>query len=219
MAEQTTRTLVVVNGGLSEESSSARLAEGLVRATREQAAGAGITLAVEQIDVRSLAHDIAGGSLSGFVGGTLAQAYETLARADAVIAVTPVYKASYTGLFKGFWDVTPDGLLSGVPVLVGATGGSPRHSLVVDTAMRPLFAYLKAPTMPTGVFAAAEDWAEPSLGHRMTEAAAELVGHLGSGSRATAAPADHAERTLQGTRDRARDPFTDVPTMADLLGR
>ena len=47
--------------------------------------------------------------------------------------------------------------LTGVPIQLGATGGSPRHSLVIDTAMRPLFSYLRMRVMPTGVYAATED--------------------------------------------------------------
>ena len=77
-----------------------------------------------------------------------------------VIAVSPTYKASYSGLFKSFWDLAEPTSVVGVPVLLGATGGTARHSLMIDTAMRPLFAYLKARIVPTAVFAASDDWGE-----------------------------------------------------------
>src|SRR4029078_4709627 len=94
---------------------------------------------------------------------------------------TPVFNASYSGLFKLFFDVVERDALAGMPLLVAATGGTPRHSLVVDHAMRPLFAYLGAATVPTGVFAAAEDWgqgatpADAALAERIDRAAGELA--------------------------------------------
>lgn len=222
------KTLVVVSGGLSEESTTHRLADGLTKAVVTRAEQAGLTTEVVRIDVRDLSQEIASASLTGFATGRLVEAYEALGRADAVIAVTPTYKASYTGLFKGFWDVTPDGVMAGVPVVVAATGGSARHSLVTDFALRPLFAYMKSLVMPTAVYAAPEDWAGSGLASRQDEAAAELIGQLTAGS-VTAGDADAQEgqgdsasrtssRTLRGTRERARDPFVGVPTMEQMLG-
>jgi len=96
-----------------------------------------------------------------------------------VIAVTPVFSASYSGLFKTFFDVLEESALAGTPVLMAATAGTARHSLVLEHAMRPLFAYLKAIVTPTAVFAAAEDWGDVragSLGQRIDRAAAEFAG-------------------------------------------
>ena len=105
--------------------------------------------------------------------------------ADAVIAVTPVFSASYSGLFKSFFDVLDPQSLVGKPVLMAATGGSARHSLVLDYALRPLFSYLKATMVSTGVFAATADFgsdeAGRSLADRVHRAAAELVGVAGAG--------------------------------------
>ena len=235
----TTRTLVVVSGGLSEESSTHRLADALTKAVLRAGGKAGVEFTVHRIDVRDHAKEIAAASVTGFAADRLQQAYDTLGTADAVVAVTPTYKASYTGLFKAFWDVTDDGVMSGVPVVLGATGGTPRHSLVTDTALRTLFAYMKACIAPTGIFVAAEDWGHASLDARVDEAAGELVRAvvgLGGGVppvrgvdntadpdgfeppvEAEEADAAHA-RTLEGTRARARDPFVDVPTMSEMLG-
>ena len=110
------------------------------------------------VDLREHAHELANALLTGFAAGGLREVLDALAEADALIAVTPVFQASYSGLFKTFFDVLDDGLLRGLPVLLAATAGTARHSLVLEHAMRPMFAYLKATTVPTAVFAASEDW-------------------------------------------------------------
>src|SRR5664280_1231046 len=109
------------------------------------------------LELRELAHDITDNLLTGFPGVTLQTAIDAVSSADALIAVTPVFSGSYSGLFKSFFDVLDRDALVGTPVLLAATGGSARHSLVLDYALRPLFAYLKADIVPTGVFAATAD--------------------------------------------------------------
>lgn len=98
--------------------------------------------------------------------------------ADGVIAVTPVFTASYSGLFKSFFDLIDPAALTGVPVLVGATGGTARHSLVLDHALRPLFAYLRALVAPTAVYAASEDWG--SGGDEYTDGLPSRINRAGS---------------------------------------
>ena len=110
-----------------------------------------------------------------------------------MIAVTPVFSASYSGLFKTFVDVLDKDALIGRPVLLGATAGTARHSLVLEHAMRPLFAYPRATVAPTAVFAAAEDWAggdgtSRALSERIERAAGELAGLVAG--RPQAAPMD-----------------------------
>ncbi len=98
--------------------------------------------------------------------------------ADAVIAVTPMYSGSYNGLFKSFFDVLDPDALAGKPVLIAATGGTARHSLALEHAMRPLFSYLRAVTVPTAVFAATEDWGSTGraeLTARIERAGGELA--------------------------------------------
>ena len=101
--------------------------------------------------------------------------------ADGLIAVTPIFSASYSGLFKLFFDLVDRDGFAGKPVLIAATGGTARHSLAVEHAMRPLFAYLNAAVVATGVYAATEDWgrggddADGSLVERIDRAAGELA--------------------------------------------
>ncbi|KES07912.1 oxidoreductase [Streptomyces toyocaensis] len=165
--------LVVVSAGLSVQSSTRLLGDRLA------AAAAGRTPAdVQVIEVRDLAVEIAHTFTNGFPGRALTAAFETVAAADGLIVVTPVFSASYSGLFKSFFDalsVTDEGALAGKPVLIAATGGTARHSLVLDHAMRPLFSHLRAVVVPTGVYAASEDWGAEGLDGRVERAAGELA--------------------------------------------
>ncbi|TIC86514.1 FMN reductase [Nocardioides sp. GY 10127] len=176
--------LVVVHAGLSTPSSTRLLADRLSAATLE-ALGQPVDLTV--VELRDLAHELADNLLTGFPTGALADAVEQVRRADALIVVTPVFSASYSGLFKTFFDVLEPGTLAGTPVLVGATAGTARHSLVLEHALRPLFAYLRAVVVPTAVFAAAEDFADPDLERRVHRAGAELAALLGVASAPAAA--------------------------------
>jgi FMN reductase len=96
--------------------------------------------------------------------------------ADGLIVVSPIFSGSYSGLFKTFFDVLEPEVLAGKPVLLGATGGTARHSLALDYALRPLFSYLRSVVVPTAVFAAPEDWgSDAELSTRAARAAGELA--------------------------------------------
>jgi FMN reductase len=115
-------------------------------------------------ELRDFATDIAHNLTNGFAGP------ELQAELDAVTG-------SYSGLVKSFFDVVENTALTGRPVLIAATGGTARHSLALDHALRPLFAYLRAIVVPTGVHAAPEDWGAGGDGvaPRITRAAGELA--------------------------------------------
>ncbi|WP_217140715.1 FMN reductase [Streptomyces sp. AC627_RSS907] len=165
--------LVVVSAGLSVPSSTRLLADRLAAAT------AGRTSAeVRVVELRDLAVEIAHTFTNGFPGRELSAAFDAVRAADGLVVVTPVFSASYSGLFKSFFDAlgaTEPDALAGKPVLVAATGGTARHSLVLEHALRPLFAYLKAVVVPTGVYAASEDWGAEGLDGRIERAAGELA--------------------------------------------
>lgn len=162
--------LVVVSAGLSVPSSTRLLADRLAAAVDRTAA-----VDIQVVELRELAVEIAHHFTNGFPGRKLADALEAVSRADGLIVVTPVFSASYSGLFKSFFDVLEKDALAGKPVLVAATGGSARHSLVLEHAMRPLFAYLRAVVVPTAVYAASEDWGAQGLAERVERAAGELT--------------------------------------------
>ncbi|WP_371660539.1 FMN reductase [Streptomyces sp. NBC_00280] len=164
--------LVVVSAGLSVPSSTRLLADRLAAAVDRKA---GPAVDIQVVELRELAVEIAHNFTNGFPGRKLADALDAVTRADGLIVVTPVFSASYSGLFKSFFDVLEKDALAGKPVLVAATGGSARHSLVLEHAMRPLFAYLRAVVVPTAVYAASEDWGAEGLAERIERAAGELT--------------------------------------------
>ncbi|MDQ6525903.1 MULTISPECIES: FMN reductase [unclassified Nocardioides] len=189
--------VVVVSAGLSVPSSTKLLADKLGDAVARAVGARGHEAHVEQIELRPLAHALADHLLTGFPTGELERAIEAVRHADGLVVVTPVFSASYSGLFKTFFDVLEPGLLDGKPVVVAATAGTARHSLVLDHALRPLFAYLRAVVLPTGVFAASEDFGatdDGSLDKRVERAAGELAAQLGSAP--AARPAAPARRTV-----------------------
>jgi len=177
--------LVVVSAGLSQPSATRMLADRLAEATRRGLEEQGRDVDVRVVELRDLATDIAHNLVTGFPSPGLADAVRAVEHADGLVVVSPIFSASYSGLFKSFFDVLDNKALIGKPVVIGATGGTPRHSLALEHALRPLFTYLRAIVMPTGVYAATEDWGAsstdqaPSLGDRIERAAGELAGLLG----------------------------------------
>ena len=168
--------VVAVTAGLSEPSSSRLLAGRLVGATSTALRAAGASVDTEVVELRDHARAITDNLLIGFAGADLAAAKARVVEADALIAVSPIFSASYSGLFKSFFDVLDPDALAGRAVLLGATGGSTRHSLALEHALRPLFSYLRAHVAPTAVYAASEDWASPGeLAARIARAGGELA--------------------------------------------
>lgn len=156
--ETTVRRIAVVSAGLSQPSSTRMLADRLAGAASRQLQEHGIRVHVDTIELRDHARDVTNNMLAGFPSAELAKVLATVTGADGLITVSPIFAASYSGLFKSFFDIVDPESLSGMPVLIGATGGTPRHSLALDYALRPLFTYLRADVIPTGVFAASADW-------------------------------------------------------------
>lgn len=177
----TTRTITVVSAGLSQPSSTSLLANRLATATSEALSRNGVDVELTTIELREHARDLTDNLLTFFASDDLQAAKDAVAGADGLIAVTPIFSASYNGLFKTFFDLLDDGAVTGRPVLLGATAGTARHSLALEHAVRPLFSYLRALTTPTAVFAASEDWGndssvEQGLAARIDRAAREFAG-------------------------------------------
>jgi len=171
-----TRRIVVVTAGLTVPSSTRLLADQIAEATSAQVGARGESAEVEYVELREVAGELATFMVTGGIPTPrLTQLRERMSSADGLIAVTPVFNASFSGLFKMFFDALDPASLTGTPVLLAATAGSARHSLVLDHAMRPLFAYLRAVVVPTGVFAATEDFGSHGLSDRITRAASELA--------------------------------------------
>lgn len=199
------RTITVVTAGLGSPSSTRLLADRLAGAAARALGEHDIDVEIEVIELRDHAHDQTNRLLTGFATEDLGAAMKKVVEADGLIAVTPIFNASYSGLFKTFFDVLEPDALAGKPVLIAATAGTARHSLAIEHAVRPLFSYLRALVVPTGVFAASEDWgaggrSEHALSERIDRAARELAGLIATAGRSTPG-----------------DPFDDLTSFEDLL--
>jgi FMN reductase len=201
----TTRKLAVVSAGLGVPSSTRLLADRLTAATVAALRERGVQTEVEVVELREHGHELVDAVLTAFTAPGLRAAVDTVVGADGLIAVTPIFSASYNGLFKMFFDALEDGALDGKPTLVAATGGTGRHSLALEHAVRPLMAYLHTVAVPTAVFAAPEDWAGgvagvPALDRRIARASGELADLVAAGPATVAA-----------------DPFSDPVPFEQLL--
>jgi FMN reductase len=197
--------IAVVSAGLSNPSSTRVLADQLAAATRQRLGAAGSPVEVDVIELRELAHALVDNLLTGFPNAALRQAVEQVTTAAGLIAVTPIFTASYNALFKAFFDVLDAEAIAGLPVLIGATGGTERHSLALDHALRPLFSYLRALVVPTAVYAASSEFGArggdtAGLARRIDRAAEEFA-------------------TLVGNvpRRQVADPYDDVASFDELL--
>ncbi len=199
--------LVLLSAGSSEQSTTWRLLMQLGEATRVGLENAGKKVAVQSVRLSPLAKEVGASIAMGRPSAGLQGAVDKLAAADGVIVGTPVYKASYSGLLKAFLDVLDDDILLGMPTMLAATGGTPRHALVPDDHMRPLFAYFRAFVTPTSVYAATEDWADPkTLGERASRAGEELAAQMALDVRGS---------VLQATGKRYRRSFDPTVNTAD----
>ncbi len=143
--------VVVVSAGLrvpvddppARRTSSARPSASALRT-------AGEPVELEIVELRELAHPIVDALLTGFPTGDLRAAVEAVTEADALVVVSPTFSASFSGLFKSFLDLFEADSLPGTPTLLAATGGTERHSLVLEHALRPLLIYLGASPVRTG---------------------------------------------------------------------
>ncbi len=189
-----TRRITVLSAGLGVPSSNRLLADQLAAATERHLANAGYRAEVQIVELRDYAVDIANNFVTGYAAPRLAEVIAATEGADGIIAVSPVFSASYSGLFKSFIDVLDPKALDGTVVLLGATGGTDRHQMVLDHAMRPLFSYLRSRIVPTGIFAGPQDWGNTDdggspLSARTERAAAEFAGMLSGADAARRKPA------------------------------
>ena len=174
-------TIVVVNAGASDPSSTRLLADRAAQRVSSLAKERGHDVAVQTIDLRELLPELPAALSSQLLGPKFQAAIGALAQADAVVAATPVYKAGASGLFTSFFQVLDNDLLIGKPVVLAATAGTARHALVVDEELHALFAYLRTLPVPTSLFASTEDWNDKALGERIDRAAFEVVLLMESG--------------------------------------
>lgn len=198
--------LAVISAGLRQPSSTRLLADRLAAATVRALDDRRIPSVTTTVELREHARDLTNSLLAGFPAGGLPAVIDGVLSADALIVVTPVFNGAYSGLFKTFFDVLEAGSLAGRPVLMGATGGTVRHSLALEHAMRPMFSYLGSLTVPTAVFAGPQDWGDSAddLDRRIRRAGRQLADLL---ARVDASAADASA---------ANAPAADAPAPASV---
>jgi FMN reductase len=211
--------IVVINAGISAPSTTRLLTDRITQRTVDILRDAGTQAEISMIDLAPIASEIGRSLVAGFPGEDVQAAIEVLAAADAIIAGTPVYKAGISGLFKSFVDLIDNDLLIAKPVILAGTGGTGRHAMVVDEQLRSLFAFFRAISVPTSLYAAPEDWGSSELGKRITRAATELALLLRSG-----APRDIADdnwgsyqHQFAGNATRTERTASDIDFTSDLM--
>ncbi|MQA94691.1 MAG: NADPH-dependent FMN reductase [Streptosporangiales bacterium] len=207
----TERRIAVVSAGLGRPSSTLLLGEKLATAAEAALRERGIEARVDVVELRDHAHDLTNNMLTGFPASSLREMLERVTGADGVIAVTPIFNASYSGLFKTFFDVLEQDALAGRPVLIAATGGTPRHSLALEHALRPMFAYLRSVVVPTAVYAASEDWGAGG------DPAGGLTGLTGLTGRIGRAAEEFAALVADRQAPERTDPYADPVPFERLL--
>lgn len=145
--------VVVVNGSPSRSSKTLGLVDAVLGTLKGM-----LPVETSRIDVYRLGQGFTGAVERDDVTPEVEAALKLAEDADFLIAAAPVYRGSYPGMFKHFFDLVDQYALANKPVLLAATGGGDHHALVLDHALRPLFAFFQALTVPVAVFASAGDF-------------------------------------------------------------
>lgn len=145
--------VVAVSGGLQRPSRTLAIVERVIAAL-----GDAVPLDTHLVELGQIASGLAGAVHRAQVPADVEAHIKAIESADLLVVGSPVYRASYTGLFKHLFDLVHHEALFDVPVLLAATGGSDRHALVIDHQLRPLFSFFQARTLPIGVYASEADF-------------------------------------------------------------
>ena len=177
--------IVGISGNLTRPSRTRTLVDAILAEAEDR--GLGVTQA---FDIADIGPELGTSLTREGAGRRVDEVLSAIERADLLVAASPVYKASYTGLFKHLFDLLDPKALEGRNVLLAATGGSDRHALVIEHQLRPLFAFFGAHILPislyavNGDFVSAEELA-PTIRSRIGRA----VDQIGQpAARGTAAP-------------------------------
>jgi len=156
-------SIVAVSGSLHSPSKTTVLVreilQGFAGALRS---GAGADLEVEThlIELSEIGREFSGALSRDDLSPTAEEALRRIESATLLIVASPVYRASFTGLFKHVFDFVGQYALIDKPVLLAATGGSDRHALIIEHQFRPLFSFFQAITLPIGVYASDTDFVD-----------------------------------------------------------
>lgn len=193
--------VVAVSGSYSDPSRTTELVE-----TIAAAFGQVIPTETHVISLQELGPHL-GGALSRKQLPDVAEAeLQRIEAADLLIVATPVYRASFTGLFKYVFDFVDQYALVDTPVLLSATGGSDRHALIIEHQLRPLFAFFQSLVLPLGVYAQDADFENYKIvNEQLTERIEKAVARALPLVKSSLAERIEVERSLAG-----EDDLTDV---------
>lgn len=145
--------VVAVSGSLHEPSKTTALLRGILDELGEH-----VPIRSHVIELTQIGPDLAGALSRSEVSTVVEEELRRIENADVLVVASPVYRASFTGLFKHLFDFVEQYSLVDKPVLLAATGGGERHALIIEHQMRPLFGFFQALTLPIGVYASDTDF-------------------------------------------------------------
>lgn len=191
-------SVVAVVGSTHRPSKTAVLVEAIL----DEVAGA-LPVETHVVPLEEIGPQLAGVLHRGQVPAAVESELARIEHADLLVVATPVYRASFTGLFKHLFDLIGQYALVDTPVLLAATDGSERHALILEHQLRPLFAFFQALTLPLGVYAHDGDFTDyrvtsPLLAERITTAVRRGV-PLVLGAQAEKGLLDHELATTGST--------------------
>lgn len=175
--------IAVVNGSPSEKSKTMGLVDVVLQTLARLLADEDITIDQTRVDVYRLGPAFTGALEREEIAPEIEDTLRQVEQADLLIAATPVFRGSYTGLFKHFFDLVDQYALANKPVLLVATGGGEHHALVLEHALRPLFGFFQSLTLPVAVFASSSDFdgttlLTPRVYGRIEMAITDVIGLL-----------------------------------------
>jgi FMN reductase len=186
--------VVAVSGSLTHPSRTTALVEAIVEAF-------GRVIPIEQhiITLNSLGPHLAGALTRSKLPALAEQELQRIESADLLVVATPVYRASFTGLFKHLFDFVDQYALVDTPVLLAATGGSERHALIIEHQLRPLFGFFQALALPVGVYAHDSDFTDHKVSNeQLTDRIEKAVARALPLVRSSLAERESIERALAG---------------------
>lgn len=160
--------VVAVSGSLRSASTTAALLDGILDEIARH-----VPIESQVIELNTIAVDLAAALTLGETSAAVLAAQHAVGEADLLVVATPIYRGSYTGLFKEFFDLVRQDALVGTPVLLAAGGGNDQHSLAIDHELRPLFSFFRANTLPIGVYARSADFSAGQITGQALPAAIE----------------------------------------------
>jgi FMN reductase len=162
-----TRTLkvVAVSGSLNHPSKTTVLVEEIVAAL-----GQALPIESHLITLTELGPSLAGALTRADLPAEAEAELQRIESADVLVVASPVYRASFTGLFKHLFDFVDQYALVDTPVLLAASGGSERHALIIEHQFRPLFSFFQALTLPVGIYAHDSDFTDYKLSNEALRA-------------------------------------------------